>query len=57
MVGADTNAAMLAYLRTRYTVVNGDLTTLVQRYLVENPLARSELTARMQGLIAAAQAA
>lgn len=57
MTGNDTNTAVLVYLRTRYTVTGGDLSSLVIRYLAENPLNLAEMTARMARLISLAQAA
>lgn len=57
MNGNDTNTAVLVYLRTRYTVTGGDLSSLVTRYLAENPLNIAEMTARMATLIRLAQAA
>ena len=53
-VYADMNTRIAAYLRTTYSVSEGDLTSLVQRNLAERT---GEYTARMQALIADATAA
>lgn len=57
MTGNDTNTAVRAYLQTRYTVVNQDLTTLTRRYLSENPSGLTDQTKVMAALIQAGQTA
>lgn len=44
-----------AYLMTRYSVTNQDVTTLVSRYLTENPSGLTDQTKVMAALVAAAQ--
>lgn len=51
---ADKTTAVRDYLNTRYTTTNADVTTLMQRYLVENPNTLNEKTKVMKELLAAA---
>lgn len=53
---SDLPAAILVYLQTRYSVTNGDLTTLVRRYLSENPNSRDDAAKVFIDLITAASA-
>ncbi len=57
MKGDDTTTAVRAYLQTRYTVTNQDVTTLARRYLVENPSTLNDQTKVMAALILAGQTA
>jgi hypothetical protein len=51
---AKANEAQLIYLQARYTVTNKDVTTLVRRYLDENPTPLNDTTKVMKALIVAA---
>jgi hypothetical protein len=53
---SDLQAAILVYLQARYSVTNGDLTTLVRRYLSENPNSRDDAAKVFIDLITAASA-
>ncbi len=50
----DRNTAILVYLQTRYSVTNPDLTTLIDRYLAENPNSLNDQTKVFKELEAAA---
>lgn len=50
---ADKTTAMRDWLNTRYSVTNADVTTLIQRYLAENPNAKVERTKVVLEIVAA----
>ena len=50
------NTLMLTYLQSRYSVTNGDLATLIARYVVENPDALLDVTKIRKALEVAALA-
>lgn len=53
----DANTALLAFLRTYYSSSNGDLTTLMRRYLNENPGTQKDVHACGKKLVTDALAA
>lgn len=56
MADRETNQLVRAYLHTRYTVTNPDVTTLIARYLAENPNALNDRTKVFVELVTAARA-
>lgn len=51
---ADKATAVLTWLNTRYSTANADVTTLISRYLAENPNTLNDKTKVMKELIASA---
>ena len=51
---AKANEAIVIYLQARYTVTNADATTLVRRYLDENPSTLNDTTKVLQALLVTA---
>lgn len=56
MADREINQLIRAYLMSRYSITNQDVTTLVRRYLDENPSGLVERTVVYQALVTAAQA-